>query len=130
MHRLVPVLLLGMLCACGMAIQAQIDRFEPSALAYQRAIRWSDFPTAYGVAIEPGTAAAPDFDHLKDIRVTSYEVGAQQVDAEGRMCVQVVEIRYVNTSRMAERVFVDKQTWKYSEKDQRWYLKSAFPQFE
>lgn len=130
MRNRIVLLTLMLLSACGTAMQAQLDRYETTALAYQRAIRWSDFPTAWNIALEPGTVAAPDFTRLKDFRVTSYEAGPQQADEKAATIVQMVEIRYVNVSQMVEKVIVDKQTWRYSDKDQRWYLKSPFPAFE
>jgi hypothetical protein len=115
---------------CGMSMQAQLDRFDTTARAYEHAIRWSDFTTAYSIAYDLRTAPPPALGALRDIQVTSYEARGAAPDATATHMTQIVEIRYVHTSRMAERALMDRQSWEYSEKDKRWYLTSPFPPFE
>jgi hypothetical protein len=119
-----------LLGGCSLGVQMQLDRFDTTANAYERAIRWSDFTAAYAIASDPKTAPIPDFAKLKGIEVTSYESRGSVPDATATHIVQLVEIRYVHTDRMAERVIMDKQVWEYSDAEGRWFLKSPFPQFK
>jgi hypothetical protein len=119
---LVAALLLG--CA-----NARVDQLDAALRAYERAIRWSDYKAAFALAGQPN-APVPDFERLQHIRVTSYDkIGAPQMSADGMKLVQVVEIRFVNVNRMADRVLTDKQVWEYAEAEQRWKLTSPFPAF-
>ncbi len=103
--------------------------FDASALAYERAIRWSDYRQAFTLAGN-ADATPPDLQRLQNVRVTSYDVlGVPQPNADFSRVVQVVEIRYVQINQMSERSLADQQTWVYSDKDERWRLMTPFPGF-
>lgn len=115
--------------ACS-TVGSRLEKFETTARAYERAVRWSDFQRAFMFTGPSEAAPLPDFKRLQNVQVTSYDVvGAPQPNADGMQVVQLVEIRYVNTNSMSERVFADKQVWKFSDSDERWKLTSAFPEF-
>jgi hypothetical protein len=123
---LLPVAVSG--CA-SIGTSVRVERFEATVRAYDRALRWSDYPTAFALASRPGTPP-PNLKRLQGIRVTSYDrIGAPQAAARGTEIVQGVEIRYVHLADMAERVLQDRQVWEYVEQDNRWYLRSEFPAF-
>ncbi len=123
-------LLLGALLIAGCVTgNIRAEKFDAAARAYERALRWSDFRSALAVAgnVE---APLPDPVRLQSIRVTAYDIiSAPRSNAENSKVVQVVEIRYVNTGNMSERVLMDQQIWAYSEKDERWTLITPFPNF-
>ena len=105
------------------------DKLETTLRAYEQAIRWSDFKTAFAMMDLPN-ASVPDFERLQHIRVTSYDkVGAGQLSADGMRLIQVIEIRFVNVNRMTDRVLIDKQVWEFSDADLRWKLKTPLPAF-
>lgn len=119
--------LVVLLAGCS---SVRLSMLDNTLRAYERAIRWSDFKTAYALANNPN-AAVPDFQRLQDIRVTSYDkLGAPQGDADGMKLKLAVELRYVNVNNMSERVLQDEQTWEYVEKEDRWRLTSPFPAFK
>jgi len=130
MKRIGLVLLAALIAGCaGMTVQGRLSQLDDLARAYGRALRWSDFQTAY--ALTRTSAEAPlDAARLKDIQVTSYELLNTAPTADGKTAQQIAEIKYVNTRRMAERTLLDQQDWAYSEPDSRWYLRSAFPDFK
>lgn len=108
---------------------ARLDHLQGTLLSYERAIRWSDFKTAFAIADQPDSAM-PDFQRLENIRVTSYDkVGSPQASEDGTTLVHVVEIRYVHTNRMSEKTLIDKQTWTFNSKEVRWKMTSPFPVF-
>ena len=123
------LVLLASLVLTGCASSGRLSKFDLTARAYERAVRWSDFQKAFALTAEPD-AAVPDFAALQQFQVTSYDiVNAARPNEDAMQVTQVVEISYVNRSRMAERRLVDRQLWVYSPSDDRWKLKSAFPVF-
>lgn len=108
---------------------ARMDKFDAAARVYDRALRNSEFQSAFGIGgnLE---ATVPDFKRLENVRVTSYEkMGAPQVNEQTWQVIQLVEIRYINLFSMRERVLVDQQLWAYTESDGHWRLRSPFPNF-
>lgn len=119
---ILATLLLG--CA-----NVRVDQLDAALRAYERAVRWSDYKTAFALANQPN-APVPDFERLQHVRVTSYDkIGSPQMTADGMKMIQVVEIRFVNVNRMVDRVLMDTQVWEYAEAEQRWKLTSPFPSF-
>ena len=115
-------------CA-SMTASSRTDKFEQTARAYERFMRWGEFQNAYALAGAP-PGALPDFPRLQNIRVTSYELlGAPQANADASQIAQVVEIRYVHLHQMSERRVVDRQQWTYAADNDRWKLQSPFPVF-
>jgi hypothetical protein len=115
-------------CA-GMGAQMRMDKLDTMLRAYDRAVRWSEFETAYALATPAGTKA-PDFTRFQGIRPTSYDqLGSLQANADSTQIVRMVEIRYIHTATMVERRLADRQVWEYAEKEGRWYLRSEFPGF-
>jgi hypothetical protein len=128
MRKVLLLMLAATLAGCITA-SGRYKQFEATAIAYERAIRWSDFRAALAIASNP-TAPMPDLARLQKIRVTSYDViGVPSFDEDTVKAVQLVEIRYVYIDSMSERTINDPQTWEYSEKDERWKLTSPFPPF-
>lgn len=125
---LVAVIVFVAGCA-GMSEQARLDRFDQTARAYERAIRWSDFQNAFAMLRTPPGSQAPDLGRLRDIRVTSYETRAVRPSPDGSTIEQLVEIRYVSVNSMVERSLTDLQQWVYAEDEKRWYLQGGLPAF-
>jgi len=120
------VLSAALLLGCA---SARNEKLDVTLLAYERALRWSDYKAAFAMS-DMSNAPVPDFERLQHIRVTSYEkIGAAQFSADGMKLIQVVEIRFVNVNRMTDRVLTDKQVWEYSEAELRWKITSPFPTF-
>jgi hypothetical protein len=123
-------LLVAAVAGCaGMTASSRTDKFEQTARAYERFMRWGEFQNAYALAgAAPGVL--PDFQRLQNIRVTSYEpLAAPQANADVSQIIQMVEIRYVHLHQMSERRLSDRQQWAYSADDNRWKLQSPFPVF-
>lgn len=115
--------------AVGGCATTRLELLDTTLRAYERALRWGDFRTAFALTAQQ-ESPLPDFRRLQDIRVTSYDrLGGPQNNADGTQLVQFVEIRYINIKNMSERVLADRQEWMYSSSDERWKLRSAFPDF-
>ncbi|MEK6551660.1 MAG: hypothetical protein AABZ50_08515 [Pseudomonadota bacterium] len=108
---------------------ARMGVFEATARSYERAIRWSEFENAYGFVRAPAGAAVPDFEQLKNIRVTNYdEIGAKLLP-DGKTVEQIIRVQYVRTDRMAVRTLTVIQRWQYDDKEKRWFLQKGLPEF-
>jgi len=128
-HRL---LLLGMVLLAGCAVlesKSRMEQLDNLMRGYARALAWSDFAVAYTATRAAQEAPLPDAAALKDIKITAYEPAAPLVEQDGKSIKRVARIRYVHTSRMAERSLTTDEEWKYSDEAGRWFLQSGFPQF-
>jgi hypothetical protein len=129
------VLAVGSLSLAGCA-SAEKDKREASLQAatgaYQSALRWGYFETAYGY-VHPDQRQGKDLPpELKNLRVTSYDVvqpplltGAAQSEV-----TQVASIDYLYEDRQVVRTVSDRQVWRYDPKLQSWWLASGLPKFK
>lgn len=126
------LLLLGMVVLAGCAAlesKSRMEQLDNLTRGYAKALAWSDFEVAYTATKAAQQAPLPDAAALKDIKITSYEPAAPLVEQGGKTVKRVARIRYVHTSRMAERSLTTEEEWKYSDEVGRWFLQSGFPQF-
>ena len=108
----------------------QEDRFEDITEAYGNSIRWGKFAVANGIRAKKGGEEEPDFEYLKNIKVTSYELKAVNVSNDGNTVQQDVEIKYYKIEQYREKTTIDRQLWKYDAVAEGWFLHSELPDFE
>jgi hypothetical protein len=113
----------------------QMKKFDPIQTSYETAIRWSDFEAAS--SFRKGDLAAKDpvdFNHLKLIKVISYELKQVILPMESEETIlqiaQVVEIKYYKIDDLVQRTLTDRQLWEYDEARENWFLVSRFPDFK
>ena len=126
-------LLLGLAVLAGCATlesKSRMEQLDSLTRRYAKALEWSDFAVAYTATKAALEEPLPDATALKDIKITAYEPAAPLVEQDGKTIRRVVRIRYVHTSRMAERSLTTEEEWKYSDEAGRWFLQSGFPQFK
>ena len=119
-------LLLG---ACSTTVD-KMDKLNQTLRAYEKTLRWAKFDAAYsfhkwGENEQPSIPA-----HLKDIRLSGYDVGNSGFDQNNMTATQTVFIRYYNQNNYRERSLEDKQEWKYFPDLKRWYLTTKPPTFQ
>lgn len=127
------ILLLSMVALAGCAAlesKSRMEQLDNLMRGYAKALAWSDFAVAYTATKAAQQAPLPDAAALKDIKITSYEPAAPLVEQDGKSIKRVARIRYVHTSRMAERSLTTDEEWRYSDEAGRWFLQSGFPQFK
>jgi hypothetical protein len=112
------------------ARQQQQDRFEDITEAYGDAIRWGKYEVANGFRFRNEGEEDPDFGHLKNIKVTSYELKAVNVSSDGNTVRQDVEIEYYKIDQLIEKTIIDHQLWKYDGEKERWFLHGTLPDFK
>jgi len=131
MHR--RILLLGLVVLAGCASlesKSRMEQLDNLMHGYAKALAWSDFTVAYTATRAAQKVPLPDAAALKDIKITAYEPAAPLVEQDGKTIKRVARIRYVHTSRMAERSLTTNEEWQYSDEAGRWFLQSGFPQFK
>jgi hypothetical protein len=123
------LLCLALVGGCVTPKNARMTQYEATARAYESSLRWSEFADAY-VLTGKDDVAGFDATRLRHIRVHSYDKkSGPQVNEDVTEISQLVEIGYVHVDKMSERRVIDRQTWVFSEKRQRWTLRSEFPKF-
>ncbi len=127
MKKLLTILALLALSACTSGTISNAKK-EDRLSAYGAAIRWGPFEKAQEFQ-DPAHRKRLDEAWLKDIHVTSYNP-LHRKEAEGSSILeQMVEIRYMNEHEGVERSFVDRQTWRYFEPEDNWWLETDLPGF-
>jgi len=126
---LVTLLVTGLLLGGCATTADRMDRLDRTLKGYEKALRWGKFDAAYsfhkwGEDEQPSIPA-----HLKEVRITRYEVASRRLDQETLTARQTVVIRYYDTNTATERELTDRQRWKYFEDSKRWYLMSEPPEF-
>lgn len=128
------VSLLCVLVLVGCATYArhkQQGSFEDITEAYGNAIRWGKYELASGFRDNKGREEEkPDFEYLKNIKVTSYELKAVNISKDGNAVQQDVEIEFYRIDQYIEKTITDRQLWKYDEEEERWFLHSELPDFK
>ncbi len=128
------LLLALVLVACAgcasMQAQSENNALQTTLIAYANAVRWGGWNQALAF-VDPKTLKKHPLSHLdkeryKQVRVASYTeqpavpVGPHEVQ-------QIVQIGLINVNTQTERTIVDKQVWRYNEKNKRWRLMTGLP---
>src|SRR4030065_1488261 len=126
-HR--PLLLcMVVLAACAaMESRSRMEQLDSLLRGYAKALTWSDFEVAYTATQAAQVAPLPDAALLKEIKIAAYEPATPLVEQDGKTIRRVARIRYVHTSRMAERSLTTEEEWRYSDETGRWFLCRGFP---
>lgn len=124
---LIPLLLLG-LAGCATTAD-KMDRLNRTLRAYEKNIRWAKFDAAYSFHKWEAGEQPSIPRHLKEIRVTGYDVTGTHFDPKTMTATQTVSIRYYSMETSRERTLEDRQRWQYNEDIKRWQLISPPPTF-
>ncbi|MEJ2099917.1 MAG: hypothetical protein P8X68_08060 [Desulfobacterales bacterium] len=124
------VLFLTLGCA-GIQTGKRMTLFDDTARAYLRSIRWGDYEAAYAFK-NPQTIdrKMPDFEDLRQIRVTAYNVKQTILSEDKTTILRIVDFQYYRTSNVTVKNLIDRQKWEYDPEENRWYLTSGLPDFE
>jgi hypothetical protein len=131
MAKFVVLTLLLIGCA-GLDIgKENLKKFEETSRAYIMALRWGEFETAYGFKRPPSIDdEVPDFQDLRDVRVTSHRVKQTIISEDEMIVMQIVDFQYYRMRNVTVKTVTDRQKWEYDEEKKRWYLISDLPNFE
>jgi len=106
-------------------------KFDETSRSYLLALRWGEYEAAYGFKRLPSVNdKLPDFNDLKDVRVTSYRVKQTIISEDKMMVMQIVDFQYYRMRNVTVRSVIDSERWEYDKEKKRWYLISDLPNFE
>jgi hypothetical protein len=130
---IIPVLNVCVLLLAGCAsMESSLERrwelFEQTTFRFENALRWGQYELANEFIKTGGDdRATPDFDKLRDIKVSSYELLKSTVSPGELQARQTVEIKYYSVNTLIEKTLVYEQLWTYDTQEKRWYLNDEFP---
>jgi hypothetical protein len=113
-------------------MERRVELFEETTFNYENAIRWGYYELAYDFSREDGIneQETPDFEKLKDVKVSSYEVVKSRILVNDTVAHQTVEIKYYNINTLVEKSLVHQLKWEFDSEKKKWYLRSGFPDFK
>jgi hypothetical protein len=103
---------------------------EATLSAYQSALRWGYYETAWAYLAPELRKAPTDADWAERIRVVGYDVVQPAALRDETTAEQIVRIDYVDETQQIMHGLVDRQTWHYDPDAERWWLSSGLPPFE
>ncbi len=116
-------------CASYQTMKRQ-KLLDETLFAYEQALCSGDYRVANTFTETEGNGhQKPDFKHLANIKVTSYELLETTVSPDSRNVQLTVELHYFHKSTFRVKTFTDKQQWEYNETEKRWCLESGLPDF-
>lgn len=127
---LLPLLLLCLCLGTAEARSKKDKMMDQVLLDYAATLRWGGFEQALSF-IDPAVReakpiASVDLNRYRQVRISYYH--SQSPVTVSKTEIQVLaEIGIINNHSQAERVVVDRQTWRYDEKEKRWWLMSGLP---
>jgi hypothetical protein len=137
MHRraaLIAVLSTAFMAACAdmsmQHIQSKETILEDTLKNYAATIRWGDMLQAQAFVDPAYRQAHPmsdlDMQRYRQVQVTAYndQPAAPLNDLE---VAQTVEIGLVNINTQGARSIIDRQVWRYDEKQKHWWLMTGLP---
>jgi hypothetical protein len=131
--RVTAFVLAGLLLAgCGtIEKDKRALGLQAATAAYQSALRWGYFETAYGY-LHPDQRQGNSKDLppvFTDLRVAGYDVVQPSLMQNPGEAVQVVTIDYFYEDRQVVKTITDRQTWTYDPKLESRWLSSGLPKF-
>ena len=137
MHRraaLIAVLSTGLAAACAdmsmQHMQSKETILEDTLKNYAATIRWGDMLQAQAFVDPAYRQAHPlsdlDMQRYRQVQVTAYNDQPAAPLNENEIA-QTVEIGLVNVNTQAARSIIDRQVWRYDEKQKHWWLMTGLP---
>ena len=134
MNRLkwIGFVLIFLIIGCaGIQTGKRMTLFDDTARAYLRAIRWGDYEAAFAFRnLQSADTKMPDFEDLRQIRVTAYNVKQTILSEDQLKVMRIVDFQYYRISNVTVKNLIDRQTWEYDKEANRWYLTSDLPDFK
>jgi hypothetical protein len=125
--------ILGALLATGCGTidkDRQAVGLQAATSGYQSAIRWGYYETALGY-VHPDLRRGKTLPtELKGIRLTGYDVVQPPLIQEKDTATQIVDIEYLHEDRQVVKRLTDRQTWRWDDKLDSWWLQSGLPKFK
>lgn len=124
-------LALFLLAGCGVVEKDQrAVGLQAATNGYQSALRWGYYDTAYGF-LPPNLRKDRSLDSaFVGLRLTGYDVMQPPTMLDRDTATQIVAIDYLYSDRQIVKQLVDRQLWRWDEKEHVWLLASGLPKFD
>ncbi len=117
-------------CA-GMETHERLENLELSVETYENALRWGDYDAAALYRVSPTGPYPPiNTEPLQAIRVASYEIVNQTMNATETKAIITVLFRYYYQDVGQVATLRDVQKWWYDAAPKRWFLDGELPDFQ
>ena len=126
------VLLLLLVVGCASVTEMKkLEKFEQVSHAYELAIRWSDFEMASSfIKNQEDPDLAAQIEHLKQYKVTSYEVKRFLPSEEKSHILVFADVQYFKKDGLIVKNYSHRQLWQFDPDQQSWYLTSGLPELK
>lgn len=127
---LLPLLLLCLLAGTAEARSKKDKAMDQVLMDYAATLRWGGFEQ--GIAfIDPAIRAerpisSVDLNRYRQVRVSYYHQQSPVLVSKTEIQV-LAEIGIINNHNQNERSVIDRQIWRWDEKQKRWWLMSGLP---
>ena len=132
-RRLLGVVLVAawLVVGCATVLDSRrMNIFADTSKNYGKALLWGHYEAA-NLYRQPEVASRqkPDFEKLRNIKVTQYDVRQMTVSDNGLRIDQEAEIAYYHRDKVIVKTLRDQQVWEFDTGDRRWYLTTGLPEF-
>ena len=146
-QTLICLLLLFSLTSCAKyTLNKREKALDASMHTFEGFFRWQDFESAFGyIQLREGNAKIPNFDYLKDIKVTRYEIkgligerglvsgrkeiGKKSENADMTEKKVTVTVEYYHGHNPTLKTLRYTHLWWYSFEAEHWFIDTQFPEF-
>ncbi|MEM9302309.1 MAG: hypothetical protein AAGE01_09380 [Pseudomonadota bacterium] len=115
----------------GCATAEKDYRLRVATEAYDKSIRWGNFPRAISLMHVDARPSESQLgfilERFKQVQVTGYSLQSQEITADPDELVRIMELRLVNRHTLRERTMIDRQLWWYDRDQLLWLQMSGLP---
>lgn len=130
MLRILALLIsLSLFAGCATPTKKK-DALDATLESYASTIRWGNFEDAVAF-IDPAVLkehplTGLDLQRYQQVRVSGYNPQSPRPLGDKEIG-QVVEVILINNNTQSVRSLIDRQRWRYDDKDKRWWLMTGLP---
>ena len=129
MAKYISCLCVFLLIGCGTyKASKRQEVLDKTLLAYEDAIVFGEYYAANQFrSKEVREKQTPDFNRLKNIKVSRYKLLDKTSSEDGLKVDLTVEIGYFHVNQLTLQTIIDEQQWEYDKEQKQWYLHSGLP---
>ncbi|MGQ0591804.1 MAG: hypothetical protein ACT4QB_03910 [Gammaproteobacteria bacterium] len=130
LRRLVAAACVGLAACAEMEANERVSSLDTSSNAYAAALRWGQYQEAARFRLpRNGPVTMPDVEPLEHIKLTSYEVTDQTMNADATEARIEVVIDYYHDDIGRVDTLKQSQVWWYEPTQKHWFLETELPPF-
>ena len=130
LRMLVFLGVIGIAGCAGFTETKRLVMLDEVQFLYERALMAGKYRAATKFMKTDEAYDPPDFEYLKDIKLSDYVLIDKRALEDGLRAFLTVEIKYFHGHYLIEKTLTDRQEWAFDPDDDQWYLKSGLPDFK